>query len=219
MPQRARTIVTLAALSLLVPCVLQAYVVPAEQILQFMAANFAKLDTLVIQQSTTLLQTGENPEKVVEEVLSIKSPNLFHSSVLDSSSEQTVSADRLFRELLIANSQKRLLPRLSEVGIDTQQVAYSRLEGTVAYCIGEKDLKKPKLLVEKARALPLLMVYQPPGQDTGGLIRVRFLDYRKVEQGWVPFEIHYFSGDRWTEKYSVHSVKVNTPLKPSLFSK
>jgi len=213
------TMAFLVVLGLLVPCASQAYVLPAEQIIQFMIANFAKFDTLVITQSTTRMQRGETPERVYEEVLSIKSPNLFHSLVLDSSAEQKRVGDRVYRELLIASSQRRLLPRLSELGIDTQQVAYTRLEGTVAYRVGEKDPKKPKLLIEKTRVLPLLMVYQRPDQEAGELIKVRFLDYRKVEQGWVPYEIHYFSGDRCVEKYSVHSVKVNAPLKPSLFSK
>jgi hypothetical protein len=214
-----KTTAILLALGLLVPCACQAYVLPAEQIIQFMTANFAKFDTLVITQSTTRVQMGETPGRVYEEVLSIKSPNLFHSSLLDPSAEPIRVSDRIFRELLVASSQRRLLPRLSELGIDTQQVAYTRLDGTVAYCIGEKDPKKPKLLIEKTRVLPLLIVYQRPDQEAGELIRVRFLDYRRVEQGWVPYEIHTFSGDQWVEKYSVHSVKVNAPLKPSLFSK
>jgi len=214
-----RTMGILAALGLLVPCASRAYVMPAEQIIQFMSANFSKFDTLVIRQTTTRMQRAESPEKVYEEVLSMKSPNLFHSSPLDPSAEERRVEDRVFRELLIASSPRRLLPRLSELGIDTQQVAYTRLEGTVAYGIGDKDPKRPKLLIEKARVLPLLMVYRRPGQEAGELIRVRFLDYRKVEQGWVPFEIHTFSGDQWIEKYSVHSVKVNAPLKPSLFAK
>jgi hypothetical protein len=214
-----KTLGILVALGLLVPCASEAYVLPAEQVIQFMTANFAKFDTLVITQSTTRVQMGESPARVYEEVLSIKSPNLFHSSILDPSAEPTRGNDRVFRELLIASSQRRLLPRLSELGIDTRQVAYTRLEGTVAYCIGEKDPKKPKLLIEKTRVLPLLMVYRRPDQATGEPIRVRFLDYRKVEQGWIPYEIHYFSGDQWVERYSVHSVKVNVPLKPSLFSK
>jgi hypothetical protein len=209
----------LLALGLLVPCGSQAYVMPAEQIIQFMAANFAKLDTLVITQSTTRMQMGEAPERAYEEVLSMKSPNLFHSLLLDSSAERRGVDDRIFREILIASSQRRLLLRLSELGIDTRQVAYTRLDGTVAYRIGEKDPKKPKLLIEKTSVLPLLMVYRRSDQGSGELIRVRFLDYRKVEQGWVPYEIHYFSGDQWVEKYSVHSVRVNAPLKPSLFSK
>lgn len=213
------TMAFLVVLGLLVPCASKAYVLPAEQVIQFMTANFAKFDTLVITQSTTRVRMGESPARVYEEVLSIKSPNLFHASMLDPSAEPARGEDRIFRELLIASSQRRLLPRLSELGIDTRQVAYTRLEGTIAYCLGEKDPKKPKLLIEKTRILPLLMVYQRPDQATGELIRVRFLDYRKVEQGWVPYEIHYFSGDQWVEKYSVHSVKVNVPLKPSLFSK
>jgi len=214
-----RTLGILAALGLLVPLASQAYVMPAEQLIQFMVANFAKLDTLVIRQSTTQRQKGDSPERVYEEILSIKSPNLFHSSLVNSITEQRKVEDQVFRELLIASNQRRLLPRLSELGIDTQQVAYTRLEGTIAYRIGEKDPEKPKLLIEKARALPLLIVYQRSDQGAGERIRVRFLDYRKVEQGWVPFEIHYFSGDQWIEKYFVQSVKVNVPLKPLLFSK
>jgi hypothetical protein len=213
-----KTTAILFVLGLLVPCASQAYVLPVEQVIQFMAANFAKFDTLVIRQSVTRMQNGETPERAYEEVLSIKSPNLFHSSLIDGQAEMDVE-DRVYRELLIASSQRRLLPRLSELGIDTQQVAYTRLEGAVAYCVGEKDPKKPKLLIEKARVLPLLMVYRRPGQGAGGLIRVRFLDYRKVEQGWVPFEIHTFSGEQWIEKHSVYSVKVNAPLKSSLFAR
>ena len=212
-----RTLGILAAL--LTPCASQAYVLPSEQIIQFMCANFARFDTLVIRQSVTFMQKGDSPEKGVDEVLSVKSPNLFHSSLLDSSMEPVSAEDRTYRELLVASNPRRLIPRLNELGIDTQQAAYTRLEGTVVYCIGEKDPKAPKLLIEKATVLPLFLAYQRPGQDAGDLMRLRFLDYRKVEQGWVPFEIHTFLGDRWTAKYSVHSVKVNVPLKPSLFAK
>src|SRR4030042_4551969 len=159
-----RTLGILAALSLVVPCASQAYVMPAEQLIQFMVANFAKFDTLVIRQSTTQRQKGDSPERVFEETLSIKSPNLFHSSPANSFTEQRRVEDQVFRELLIASNQRRLLPRLSELGIDTQQVAYTRLEGTIAYRIGEKDPGKPKLLIEKARALPLLIVYQRSAQ-------------------------------------------------------
>jgi len=220
MLQRAwRTLGIMAALGLLVPCASRAYVMPAEQIIQFMTAHFAKFDTLVIRQTTAQMQKEESPERVYEEILSMKSPNLFHASLLDGSKDQGSVEDRTYRELLIANRQRRLLARLNELGIDIQHVAYTRLEGTVAYCIGEKDSKRPKLVIEKARVLPLLIVYQRPGQEAGELIRVRFLDYRKVEQGWFPFEIHSFSGDQWIEKHSVHSVKVNVPLSPSLFAK
>ncbi|MGE5839010.1 MAG: hypothetical protein ACM34H_03690 [Deltaproteobacteria bacterium] len=216
---RWRTLGILAALGLLVPSDARAYVLPAEQIIQLMTANFAKFDTLVIRHTVTRMQKREGPENVFEEVLSIKSPNLFLSSLADSTAGQAIDEDRVYRELLIASSPRRLLPRLGELGVDTQQVAYTRLEGTVVYCIGEKNAKSPKLLIEKARALPLLLIYRRPGQAAGELIRVRFLDYRRVEQGWVPFEVHTFSGDQWTAKYSVHSVKANVPLKPSLFAR
>ena len=75
----------------------------------------------------------------------------------------------------------------SELGIDTQQVAYTRLEGTVAYRIGEKDPEKPKLLIEKARVLPLLIVYRRPDHAARGIGQGAFSELQEGGAGLGSF--------------------------------
>jgi hypothetical protein len=194
-----------------------AYVLPAEQIVQFMTANFSKFQTLVIHQSTRVENPEGNQERVFEEILTMKSPDLFHSDVTGSTADATLLRDHSYRQIFLSNSASRLLDVLYGMGIWLQKTGYTRIDGTIAYQIGDNDEDSPKLLVEKARFLPLLMVYKSPSHPEGDLVKVRFLDYRKVQQGWLPFEITCSYGRKITEKYTVNSVNVNVPVSQSLF--
>jgi hypothetical protein len=194
-----------------------AYVMPAEQILQFMTANFSKFQTVVIRQSTRVEDSEGNEEKAFEETITMKSPNLFHSKVTGSPAEDILRRDHSYWQMFLANSASRLMDALHGMGIGLQKTSYTRIDGIIAYQIGDNHEDSPKLLVEKARFLPLLMVYRSPSQPEGDLIKVRFLDYRKVQQGWLPFEITCSYGQETTEKYTVDSVKVNVPVSQSLF--
>jgi hypothetical protein len=124
--------------------------------------------------------------------------------------------DYAYRQIFLSNSASRLMALLLETGIDVQKVGYTRLDGVIAFQIGEIDQASPMLLVEKERFLPLLLSYKAPSLG-GGLIRVKFLDYRKVQQAWYPFEILYSTADGITEKYTARSIKVNGPVNASLF--
>lgn len=194
-----------------------AYVMPAEQIVHFMTANFSRFQTMVIHQSTRLENSEGNEERVFEEIITMKSPNLFHSKLTDTSAEATRLRDHSYRQLFLANSPSRLMDVLYGVGIWLQKTVYTRIDGIIAYRIGDSQEDSPKLLVEKARFLPLLMVYKSPSHPEGDLIKVRFLDYRKVQQGWLPFEITCSYGQNVTEKSTINSVKVNVPVSQSLF--
>ena len=60
----------------------QGYIMPAEQLIQFMAANFSKFQTLVITQSTQYENQGDKrAEKVFEEKIWMRSPSFFHSEI------------------------------------------------------------------------------------------------------------------------------------------
>jgi hypothetical protein len=105
---------------------------------------------------------------------------------------------------------------LLEMGIELQKVGYTRMAGVIAYRIGDSEGASPMILVEKGRFLPLLVSYRPPGLGQT-LIKAKFLDYRKVEQAWYPFEILYSRAEGITEKCTVRSLRVNRPVSPSLF--
>jgi hypothetical protein len=103
----ARAILISATVSLLVMEICQGYIMPAEQIIQFMAKNFSKFETLVITQ-TTLQQdpTDDEWEEVFMQKIWMKSPDFFRSQVLDETGSRALASDIDYRQLLIANSEQ-----------------------------------------------------------------------------------------------------------------
>lgn len=195
-----------------------AYVLPSEQLIEFMAANFAKFETIVIQQFTEVKNLGEAEQpNAFEEIVTMKSPDLFRTEVLGSGAGQTRDLDHRYRRLLIANGEQELQAFLSGMGIEMEKVFFTRIDGIIAYCIGDRDPDSPKILIEKERFLPLLMTYRLSSTIGEEVVRVRFKDYRQVEQGWYPFEITYSSGWEISERYIIQSLRANVPVSPSYF--
>lgn len=191
------------------------YVMPAEQILDFMTSNFKGVRTVTLIQST--LQTFKGNEKVFTEQVWLESPDKYFTKPLDRLGERdAIVPDLLYRQLLIANSREKIERILLSLGIDLTKTSFTRLDGVIAYRIGSKDPGSPKLLVEKKRFLPLLLVYKVPGEAGNELKTVRFEDYQKKDKGWYPFEITYKSGDSLVEKYTVQTFQENMPIDASI---
>jgi hypothetical protein len=199
---------------------------PAEQLIQFMAKNFSKFNSLVIIQSVSEdnlrideenLAYYEDAEDVFKEQLWMKSPNLFRSEVLGYDEDRGEIRDMVYRQLLIANSQDDLERLLLGLGINLQSVAFTRVDGVIAYRIGDQGPYSPKLIVEKERFLPLLLTYGLSEDFYEGPITVWFKEYRKVERGWYPFEITYSVGDRFIETFEIQHMEANIPIDPSIF--
>jgi hypothetical protein len=190
------------------------YVMPAEQMLDFMAGNFSNFKTVLIVQST--LQTGQDMEKVFMEQIQLKSPDLFEFKSLDRIAGRTDIPYMAYRQLLMANSRARIEQILSMMGINLQAVSLTRIDGVIAYRIGEKGDDIPKLLIEKERFLPLLLIYRTTGDMSEEVATVRFQDYRKEGKGWFPFNISYSVGNKIREEYSIQTLQINIPINSSL---
>lgn len=189
------------------PC--SGYVMPAEQVLDFMNKNFSQFKTLVLVQST--LQVREGSERVFKEQVIIKSPDLFSIKPLDRLGERSEKVDLSYRQLIISNSTYRLENLLINMGIDIDKTALARYNDTIVYRIGEEGQECPKLLVEKERFLPLLLEYRPSESPDDHLIRVEFREYRKEEKGWYPYEIIFTANDT-KEDYSLQTIQTNTEI-------
>jgi len=208
----------IGCLGLLLQARSYAYVMPSEQLIKFLAANFSKIETLVVEQLTwNENDRQEGRINVFRETVFMKSPNLFHSKVVDPNAEMREKSEMTFRQVVIANTVHSLRTLFSTSGIDLEKVAFTRVDGIIAYRIGDKAPESPKILIEKGRFLPLLLTYRSPLNDYGDLINVRFTDYRQFEQGWYPFEIIYSSSRVVKETYLVEALKVNVPIDPALF--
>jgi hypothetical protein len=191
------------------------YIMPAEQLLDYMADNFSNFKTMIIVQST--LQTGPESEKILMEQIQLKSPDLFELKSLDRMAGRTGLPYMAYRQLLMANTSTRLEQLLSMMGINLEAVSLTRVDGVIAYQIGLKGDQIPKLLIEKERFLPLQLVYRMAGDTSEEIVTVRFQDYRKEGKGWIPYQINYSVDNRIREEYSIQNLQINEPIdSPSL---
>ncbi|MGD9160060.1 MAG: hypothetical protein PVG39_16720 [Desulfobacteraceae bacterium] len=193
------------------------YVIPAEQILDFMIKNFSGFRTVTLVQST--LQTSGGYEKVFTEQLWQESPDKYSTKALDRLAERDVIApDLIYRQLFVANSREKIERILLPLGINLAKTSYTRFNGVIAYRIGDKEPDSPMLIIEKKRFLPLMLIYRIPDSPESELITVKFEDYRKENKGWYPFEITYKQGERLTEEYKIQTFQTNIPVDASILN-
>ena len=214
-------ILLISILILLIPAIhgkTLGYMMPAEQIIGFMAKNFANFETVVITQY--VIQEDEKDKdqgKIFKEQIWMKSPGLFHAKILDQQEEVGTARNTAYRQLLVANQPHRIEQILSGMGINLDAVGFTRIDGVIAYRIGEKEPESPKILIEKESFLPLLIIYRPIESLAHNIITVRFGDYRKLEEGWYPFETTYSLGQDIRETYSIQSLLANEPVDNQIF--
>jgi hypothetical protein len=138
-----------------------AYVLSSEQLLQFMAAHFSKFETLVLTHSVE--RESQEGVKDFEEILTMKSPDLLHAETKDPSVNQGRVVDRSYRRLFLASTQSKVSALLSGAGVNTEKVSFTRVDGTIAYLIGDARPDSPKLEIPAA---PLCLPI-PPRRERG----------------------------------------------------
>jgi hypothetical protein len=206
-----------------------AYVLPAEQLVGFMLENFSKFRVLAVTRSVRVLplNEGDAAEPAFEEEVRTQAPNSVSVRILpatraagagggdgtDPAQGPAASAwarsDRSFLRLLMPGRASRILDLLREWGISEASVSYTRLDGAIAFHIGEKGPGRPALLLEKERFLPMLLRYRPVPGEESATATVRFLDYRPVPDGWYPFEIRVTTVEGRTFRCSLDRLVVN----------
>jgi hypothetical protein len=195
------------------------YILPSSQLISYMVKNFSEFQNLVINQTTW--QNDDNNEEGWEaysETIWMETPDLFRSQVPNMPLGRLMEPDTSFRSLFVADSATRVRGLLTRMGINLNAVGLTRVEETVAYRIGGKDPDAPKIVIEKKRFLPLVLTYPFPGSRGTETITVLFSDYRKIDNGWYPFEMYYFDPRGFREHYVVDTVQANVPLDSAVFT-
>ena len=190
-----------------------AYIMPIEQLVGFMAANFSNFKTLVVFQTTHLINPrSQGPESVFQERIWLKSPGFYCSEPVDGRHNPDMS----FRRFLMAGDSRTILALLSEMAVNLGSVTFTRFDGVIVYRIGDTGIENPKLLIEKERFLPLLLSYRRPANSGEKMVTVRFEEYRKIEKGWYPYKIVYSVGHDTEEHCSIEDLQVNIPIEQTL---
>ncbi len=239
-------ILFLTSLLLAMPGNSSGYIMPVDQLIDKMRAKFSSFKTLIIDQSTHVLDPQDQETTMVfQEKTWLKSPGYCRSEItgrpesLDKAgapappppgeqarkegqaayeaAEVQRNYDTAFRRLLMANNRDTIMTFLAQMGVNLESVGFTRLDGVVAYCVGDKGPESPKLLINKESFLPLLFSYVPLRSSTQDLATVRFDNYRQVDSGWYPYEIDYSVEKKRVEHYFVLNIRVNPPIEASFF--
>jgi hypothetical protein len=103
-------------------------------------------------------------------------------------------------------------------GYDLTKLREDVWEGRPAYVVGadKGDSTSKQFWVEKDTLL-FVRVIEPSQNDPKTLDDIRFLDYRKLEGGWVAARVEVKVGDKivFTEEYS--DIQTNVKLDPATF--
>jgi len=189
----------------------EAYVVPPEQLLDFMAQHVTGFDTLSVTWERTDGTRGTERDAVLEETVWFGYSGGIRvdrdNGVLD---EATADPEVGFLELFSGRrtAMERFLVRS---GVDVGMSAHDRVERDSVYRIGREGPGNPALYIEKARFVPLRLVYEPPGADVGKTAEICFLAYQKTGKGWFPHEIRYTAESGVTGIFRVKFVQPNAP--------
>ncbi|MBW1896641.1 MAG: hypothetical protein JRI47_06250, partial [Deltaproteobacteria bacterium] len=168
------------------------YILPAEQIVDFMIEQFGSARSFEILQ-TTIVYDPELEEGVGEfdEVLYYRYPGRFRSDVSTPSGEQirvvspegaiSVVNGRIisetetlfdhFKDVLLYRKKSIVLKHLSDLHVDLNTVSLGRFKDKIAYVIGAKypDDSVPQIWIEKDTFRPIRYVVGGPRYNNGVL--------------------------------------------------
>jgi hypothetical protein len=231
MAKRLNFLILLSLLIIpIVPKIVLPYILPSSQIIGILINKFAPIKTLAIHQHTKVKDLRQENETAFDEIVSLCSPYLYRSEIPRQPGKRLIihnnsktlrivnerityddeSYDFIYRFFLLSHDPDRLLAMLNEVGINTDEVSFTRFEGAIAYLIGEKNEGSARLVVDKELFFPLLLKY--------GDYRFRFSNYIEfMEHAWYPFQIVYSYKGEIIEEYTVMDIKANLPIDVSLF--
>jgi hypothetical protein len=218
-----------------------AYVLSGPQLLELMAREMGKADTLAVSQRLVLVNSRESASGGgLREMLSYRYPRSFrlesHSEnihrillIVDSETMAIVGNQRVpeqedfwnqYNEILFYRSRELLEERLRHTGLDVTVSSLGRFEGKPCYVLGAQypDLSLPQIWIEKDTFLPFrwLVPELSPGSARKP-IEFKYLDWQKKGKAWYPMHIQIMEGKLPTREIYVEGLQVNPTLDGSLF--
>ena len=126
----------------------------------------------------------------------------------------------VFAILLHATSPQILETLLVSEQVDLSQAHISRFDKRIAYVIGGPpgEGKSPQFWCDKDKFLPLRLIGRRLYHNVADLVDIRFLSYQKVgESIWLPWVIEFYRQDTLFLRLTVQKAYFNERLPDSLF--
>jgi hypothetical protein len=219
----------------------RAYILPAEQILNFLIDRLGSCSTLIVMQKTVLYDPGfEGGIQEFEETLYYGFPDRFRSEVTAPGLEQVrvVNPDGAilvmngkiigetengfdhFKDLLLYRKTGLLVDRLSRSGVNLKVVSLGRFKDKIVYIIGAKypDESVPQVWIDKTTFRPVRFLLRGGGSEGDHLQDIQFDDYRSLDKGKTyPGRILFLENDTLVKMQVLETFRVNPELPGQLF--
>ena len=219
----------------------QAYILPPEQIIEYVSKQTARV------YNFHFVVSAESPDPELpktmmrrEMVIYAARPDFLRQemvgeagsdiTLVSSSRRLSVTAGHLLAEsprhedifaiLLHANSPQTLETLLASEQVDLSQAHISRFDKRIAYVIGGPpgEAKSPQFWCDKDKFLPLRLIGRRLYHNVADLVDIRFLSYQKVgESIWLPWVIEFYRQDKLFLRLTVQKAYYNERLPDSLF--
>lgn len=221
--------------------VAHAYLLPAEQIIEFVTKKTARIDNFRLE---VMAETPdpEYPETTIKRAMVYYAarPDYLRQEMVGEAESSTVLVGKgqrlsvidgylvaerprhedIFPLLLDSDSPETLRGLLASEQVDLSQVYLSRLGGKIAYVIGGPpgNPEAPQFWCDKENFLPLRLIGLRSSHGVTNLIDIRFLSYQQLSESiWLPREIEFYRQDRLVLRLVVEKIRYNERLPGSLF--
>ena len=219
----------------------RAYILPPEQILEFMIKHLGPLTTLQISQKTVIYNPSlEEGVQEVDATLYYQYPDRFRYEVTTPEGQEirvvgpdgavVVQKGKIVREResrfdhfkdpLLYRNTELLRRKLSQGEIDFSVVSLGRYRNKISYVIGARypDESLPQIWIEKDTFRPIRYILTRGDLIDSDSEEVEYTDYTSLGKNkWYPARILFYKNSRLTRMYVLEDFKVNPQVSDKLF--
>lgn len=214
-----------------------AYVLEGPHVLDLTAEAMGKITALQVDQKVFIYsQSPDALPAVFDETATYVMPQRFRSDIVAEQIQRTylVYADSAltvidgrmavgespfdrYQRLLRSRTRKQLMHTLGRMDVETAISSLGRVDDTVVYVLGARypDESVSQLAVNKETFLPLRLLLVDDRTDAeGSRLDIYYRDWRKVQGGWFPFQVTFYTEDRLVREIRVFHLR-NNPSMPA----
>ena len=219
----------------------RSYLLPSEQILEFVAEQTAKIYSFRFNALAESFDPGRFGTSMTKEMVYYAArPDFLRQEMMGEAESGTVLVgagrrlsvidghlleeqprhEEIFPVLLFAKSAGTLRTLLAREQVDLNQVRLGRMGRQIAYIIGGPAGQPgaPEFWCDKDRFLPLRLVGSRSYQGVADIVDIRFLSYHEVAESiWLPATIEFYRQDQLTLRLVVQKTYFNERFPATLF--
>lgn len=239
-----KTLILASALAIVLSAGLtaRAYVLTAPHILELMVRSIGRAESLEIHQKLFVYNVHDAEDVVeAEEISRWIFPNRFRTEIRSKHGEiihvfskgavlkvidgrimgESESGFDLYKDLFLIDNRRKLMKRLSHLGVQTSVTSLGRFEDRLAYVVGARypDESIPQLWVDKDDFRPFRwLLTGKSGDGSEDFLEVRFLEWREVKKGFQrPMKTLFYRNGKLVREIRVEDVRVNALISNDLF--